>query len=71
MREIHNLKKGDFGLAYIDEDGRIMQIGLNTEQSKMLQLFLAALSMDQPLLKLKEDYELVLKSELVDKKECE
>ena len=47
--------------------GRILQIGLTVEQSKLLQIFLATLSQESKLIQMPEDYDLVLKS-LVCKK---
>lgn len=57
------LELGKIGLVQETEDGRIIQIGLRPEQSEMLQVFLATISQDAPLVQMGEDYELVLKSE--------
>ena len=57
------LELGKVGLVQETEDGRIIQIGLRPEQSEMLQLFLATISQDAPLVQMGEDYELILKSE--------
>lgn len=59
------LELGKIGLVQETEDGRIIQIGLRPEQSKMLQIFLGTISQGNPLVQMGEDYELVLKSECV------
>ncbi len=58
------LELGKLGLVQETEDGRIIQIGLTPEQSEMLQVFLATISQDKPFVKMGEDYDLVLKSEM-------
>ena len=60
------LKLGEVGLVQETKDGRIIQIGLIPEQSKMLQSFLGTISQVSPLVQMGDDYELVLKSELTD-----
>jgi hypothetical protein len=61
MDNIKGLKVGAIGLIQETDDGRIRQIGLTPEQSEMLQIFLATISKDSPLLQLGEEYDLVLK----------
>ena len=62
MENFKRLELGKFGLVQETEDGRIVQIGLSVEQSEILQLFLATISKDNPLVVMGEDYELVLKN---------
>ena len=57
------LEFGKIGLVQETEDGRIIQIGLRPEQSEMLQIFLATISQEKPLVQMGEEYELILKSE--------
>lgn len=58
------LKLGEIGLVQETEDGKIIQIGLTTAHSKLLQIFLASLSQEHPLVQMGEDYELILKSDV-------
>ncbi len=51
------------GLIKRMPDGRIVQIGTNTQQQMMLQMVLASFSQDNPMAILPEEYDLVLKSE--------
>lgn len=46
------------------EDGRIVQISTTKEQSDLLQLFLGALSQEDKLVIMPEEYDLVLKSSM-------
>lgn len=57
-----NLEKGQVGLIQETEDGKIVQVALTKEQSEMLQLFVASISQESPLIVMGEDYELVLKN---------
>jgi len=66
MASFERLELGKIGLVQETEDGRIVQIGLRAEQSEMLQLFLATISKDNPLVVMGEDYELVLKSSVLN-----
>lgn len=52
------------GLIKRMPDGRIVQIGMTQKQQTMLQLSLAAISQDQPMVILPSEYDLVLKSEV-------
>lgn len=53
---------GDIALIQQTETGRILQIGLTPEQSKLLQVFLAGLSAESKLIQMPEEYDLILKS---------
>lgn len=61
MAELLNAEIGTIGLIQQQENGDICQIGLTSEQSKMLQIFLASLSKESPLLKLGKEYNLTIK----------
>lgn len=52
------------GLIKRTHDGRIVQIGMTQEQQTMLKLSLAAISQDKPMVRMPEQYDLVLKSEV-------
>ena len=52
------------GLIKRMPDGHIVQIGMTQEQQTMLQLSLAAISQDKPMVRMPEQYDLVLKSEV-------
>ena len=52
------------GLIKRMHDGRIVQIGMTQEQQTMLKLSLAAISQDSPMVKMPEQYDLILKSEV-------
>lgn len=56
-----NLGAGAIGVVQLTEDGRIIQLGLNAQQSQMLQAFVACMSQDQPLIKMGKEYDLELK----------
>ena len=62
MGEFRALGVGAVGLIQQQEDGSIIQIGLNEEQSEQLQQFLAILSQESPLINMGKDYELVFKN---------
>ena len=59
---------GTVALIQQTEDGRILQIGLTTNQSEMLQSFLAVISKESKLIQMPEEYDLVLKSSLKTKR---
>ena len=63
MANFERLDIGAVGLVQETEDGRIRQIGLTEEQSKMLQILVAQISKGSPLVQMGEEYDLVLKSE--------
>lgn len=52
------LETGAIGLIQQQENGDIVQIGLRPDQSKMLQAFLAAMSKDEKLVLLPEQFNL-------------
>jgi len=63
MAEFKNLETGSVGLVRGTEDGRITQIGLSPEQSKLLQMFLVSIAGGKPLIQMPEEYDLVLKND--------
>ena len=67
MSKFTELEVGEIALIQQQENGRILQIGLTVEQSKLLQKFLATLSQENKLIQMPEDYDLVLKSSLCKK----
>jgi hypothetical protein len=67
MSKFTELEVGEIALIQQQENGRILQIGLTVEQSKLLQIFLAALSKESKLIQMSDDYDLVLKSSLCKK----
>ena len=58
---------GSIALVQETKDGRIRQIGLTPTQSQMLQIFLASISKDSPLVEMGEEYDVVLKYNLCEK----
>ena len=54
------LENGEVGIIQIDGD-RVVQLGLTIEQSKMLQIFLASISQTNPIVKMGEEHDLILK----------
>lgn len=52
------------GLIKRMPDGRIVQIGMTQEQQTMLKISLAAISKDKPMVRMPEQYDLVLVSEV-------
>lgn len=52
------------GLIKRMPNGCIVQIGMTQEQQTMLKLSLAAISQDSPMVKMPEQYDLILKSEV-------
>ena len=67
MAKFTELEVGAIALIQQQENGRILQIGLTIEQSKLLQIFLSTLSQESKLIQMPEDYDLVLKSSLCKK----
>lgn len=53
------------GLIKRTHDGRIVQIGMTQEQQVMLKVSLAAITQDAPMVRMPEQYDLVLISEVV------
>jgi hypothetical protein len=68
MKKIQELEKGKIGLIQEQPDGTIIQLGLNEEQTLLLQYFLAILSKESPIVKLDSEYELIFKNNLNNKK---
>ena len=64
MANFKTVEVGAMALIQQEKDGRILQIGLTIEQSKLLQIFLSTLSRESKLIQMPEDYDLVLKSSL-------
>jgi hypothetical protein len=64
MATFETVDVGTIALIQQTEEGRILQIGLTTAQSKMLQFFLAKLSEESKLIQMPYEYDLVLKSSL-------
>jgi len=62
--DFKNLEIGKIGLIQQQENGRILQIGLTEEQSKLLHIFLGGISQKSSLVQMSEDYDLVLKSSI-------
>lgn len=62
MAKFKQLETGAIALIQQLEDGRIVQIGLTEQQSTMLQLFLSGISKESKLIRMPEEYDLVLKS---------
>lgn len=57
--------KNHIGLIQQMPCGRIRQIGTTEEQQQMLQMLLGSMSQDKPMYVLPEQYDLVLKSEVI------
>jgi len=64
MANFELLEVGSIALIQQTKEGRILQIGLTTSQSALLQNFLAVISKDSPLVQMGEDWDLVLKSSI-------
>ena len=64
MQNFNELEVGSIGLIQQQENGRIIQIGLTIEQSKLLQIFLAQLSKESKLIQMPKEYDLVFKNSL-------
>lgn len=60
--KVETVDVGTIALIQQTETGRILQVALTTEQSKMLQIFLATISQGHPLVQMGEDHDLILKS---------
>lgn len=61
---VETVEVGTVALIQQTETGRIMQIAMTSDQSKMLQIFLATISQGNPLVQMGEEYDLILKSSL-------
>ena len=60
--ELVNLENGEIGLVQQTPTGRIIQIGMTPEQSRVLQAFLGSLSQESPLIQLGNEFELIFKN---------
>lgn len=60
--KVETVDVGTIALIQQTETGRILQVAMTAEQSKMLQIFLATISQGQPLVQMGEDHDLILKS---------
>ena len=67
MAKFTQAEKGTICLIQETEDGKIIQIGITTEQSQMLQLFLASMSSESPLVQMGPEFELILKRTICKK----
>jgi hypothetical protein len=65
--KVETVSVGTIALIQQTETGRILQVAMTEEQSKMLQILLASISQSIPLVQMGEEYDLVLKSTLCDK----
>jgi hypothetical protein len=65
--EIGEISVGQIGLVQLSEDNVIRQIGLTEQQRHTLEIFLASLSKEKPLVLMGEEYDLVLKKDVVRK----
>jgi hypothetical protein len=60
--KVETVDVGTIALIQQTETGRILQVAMTAEQSKMLQIFLATISQGQPLVQMGEGHDLILKS---------
>lgn len=67
MPTFERTKIGNLALVQETEDGRIIQLGMREEQSHLLQIFMASLSKESPLVVMGEEYDLVLKQNVCNK----
>jgi hypothetical protein len=65
--KVETVSVGTIALIQQTETGRILQVAMTEEQSKMLQILLASISQSSPLVQMGEEYDLVLKSTLCNK----
>lgn len=63
--EIGEIPVGQIGLVQLSEDNVIRQIGLTEQQRRTLEIFLASLSKEKPLVLMGEEYDLVLKKDVI------
>lgn len=63
--EVQELAVGQIGLVQLSEDNVIRQIGLTEQQRHLLEVFLASLSKERPLVLMGEEYDLVLKKDVI------
>jgi hypothetical protein len=67
MAKFETVEAGTIALIQQTKTGRILQVAMTAEQSKMLQFFLAKLSEESPLVQMGEEHDLVLKNSLCKK----
>jgi hypothetical protein len=67
MENFEMLEHGQIALIQQTKEGRVLQVGLTTTQSKMLQSFLGILSKESPLVQMGEDWDLILKKSTCEK----
>lgn len=60
--KVETVNPGTIALIQQTDTGRIMQVAMTEAQSKMLQIFLATISKESPLVQMGEEFDLVLKS---------
>jgi len=63
MAQFERLEIGKLSLIQETEDGRIRQIGLTKEQSDMLQIMVAIISKENPIVQMGDEYDLKLRIE--------
>lgn len=63
--EIGEIPVGQIGLVQLSEDNVIRQIGLTEQQRHTLEIFLVSLSKEKPLVLMGEEYDLVLKKDVI------
>ena len=61
MADFKIAEPGELCLIQVQENGRIAQIAMTLEQSKVLQVILAAMSKEQSFILMPEEHDLVLK----------
>lgn len=59
--KFENVEVGTIALIQQTETGRILQVALTEEQSRMLQFFLALISQGSPFVQMGEEHDLVIK----------
>lgn len=62
--EYKQLPVNRISIVVATEDGRISQLGMTEDQSLALQAFVASMSKSKPLVKMNENHDLVLKSDV-------
>ena len=67
MTKFKNIEVGKIALIQLQENDRVVQIGLTQEQSIMLQFYLATISKENKLIQMPEEYDLILKSQVCKK----
>lgn len=67
MAQFEQAEKGTICLIQETEDGRIAQVALTSEQSQMIQMILASLSKEKPLVIMGPEYDLILKRNVCKK----